>query len=278
MQTFKKHIVKEPDIRSILKPRNPSADKSDFGHALFFGGSYGKMGAAVLAARACMQTGTGLLTVFIPSSGNTILQISVPEAMTVTDVEEKYISHIPDDLSRYTAAGAGPGIGQHMATAGALNSLLKTAGKPLVLDADALNILSARPEWLSLLPENSILTPHSKEFERLSGVPCNDRPKQIEAAKSFAREYSVFLVLKGAGTVTACPDGELFVNSTGNPYMATAGSGDVLCGMILSLLAQGYSPRDSAIAGVFLHGQAGDRAVSIRRPITAGDIVDNIAF
>ncbi|MDR1763366.1 MAG: NAD(P)H-hydrate dehydratase [Dysgonamonadaceae bacterium] len=269
--------IKKDDILKIIKPRRREAHKGDFGHALFVGGSYGKMGAAVLASRACLRTGVGLLTAHIPACGNLVLQIAVPEAMCLMDREEGFISEFPADLERYSAIGVGPGLGRLPETAVAFFNFLKRAEKPLVLDADALNILSENPEWLAFVPKNSIITPHSKEFERISGVAKN-RAEQIEKAKAFSLKYGLIVVLKGAGTFIACPDGKEYVNTTGNPFMATAGSGDVLCGMILSLLAQGYSPESSAVAGVFLHGLAGDRAAEKRSPITAGDIVEAISL
>jgi NAD(P)H-hydrate epimerase len=289
--------TEESDIRSILKPRAASAHKGDFGHALFIGGSYGKMGAAILATRACLRTGVGLLTAFIPSCGNQIMQTAVPEAMCISlygssicrrighlyasnhpDSTGKYISEINEDLSKYNAVGVGPGLGLNTATVHAIHNMLNSAHRPMVIDADALNIISANPEMLPAIPENSILTPHAKEFERLSGVPCTDRQQQTESAAAFAVKHNIFVVLKGANTVIACPNGDRYINPTGNPYMATAGSGDVLCGIILSLLAQGYTPLQSALAGVFLHGRAGDLAAAERTPLIASDIVECIKF
>jgi NAD(P)H-hydrate epimerase len=269
-------FLDEKRILTILKPRKIDAHKGDFGHALFIGGSYGKMGAAVLSARACLRAGAGLLTVYIPACGYAILQTSVPEAMCLTDKRQDHISGIPKNIAEFSAVGIGPGIGQHNDTENAIADLLKISEKPLVIDADAINIISKNKNLLAEIPANSILTPHAMEFERLSGVSCKNRPAQIEAAIKFGAEHKVVIILKGAGTVIATPDGEIFTNTTGNPAMATAGSGDVLCGMILAFLAQGYSPKESAIAGVFLHGQAGDRAAKKLFTMTAGDIVEEI--
>jgi NAD(P)H-hydrate epimerase len=269
-------LIDEKLIGTILRPRRIDAHKGDFGHALFIGGSYGKMGAAVLASRACLRAGVGLLSAYIPACGYLILQISVPEAMCMTDSETEYISAIPANVSDFSAVGVGPGIGRHYATEQALFALFDTVKKPLVIDADALNLIAKNKDLLACLPKNSILTPHAMEFERLSGVSRTDRQAQIEAAVRFSAEHQVYLVLKGAGTIIATPTGAVFRNTTGNPAMATAGSGDVLCGIILSLLAQAYSPQESAMAGVFLHGWAGDRAAKNRFTITAGDIVDEL--
>jgi len=269
-------LIEDCLIHKVIKPRKNDAHKGDFGHALFMGGSYGKMGAAVLASRACLRAGAGLLTIFVPACGYLILQTAVPEAMCITDKENEYISTIPANITTYSAVGIGPGIGQHTDTERVLFQLFHTVNKPLVIDADALNIISKNKNLLDILPENSILTPHAMEFERLSGISCKNRRAQIEAAIRFSVAHKTVVVLKGAGTVIATPDGEVFTNTTGNSAMATAGSGDVLCGMILSFLAQGYSPKESALVGVFLHGKAGDRAAEKRIPVIAGDIVEEI--
>jgi len=268
--------IDETMVRSIIRPRAKDAHKGDFGHALFVGGSYGRIGAAVLASRACLRTGVGLLTSYIPACGYNIMQTAVPEAMCLTDSHPNHISEMPDDIRPYSAIGAGPGLGMDPNTIFVLHSMMSLATCPLVLDADALNIIAecGRPEDI---PENTILTPHPKEFQRLAGNYRN-RNKQIEIAQEYSRRHKVIVVLKGAGTVVACPDGHAFINTTGNPWMATAGSGDALCGIILALLAQGYSPRESAVAGVYLHGLAGDRAASTGAPIIASDIIDSISI
>ena len=242
-----------------LKNRGKFSHKGTYGHALFIGGSYGKMGAAVLASRACLHTGVGLLTVHSPECGVNVLQCAVPEAMCLPDKEYSYVSLLTEDLSPYSAIGGGCGLGTEPETSKVLKYLLEEAKQPLVLDADALNILATHPDLIKLLPANTIITPHPKEFERLTGA-YSSRFEQIVKAQAFSKKHSIFVALKGAYTAVICPDSEVHFNSTGNPGMAKGGSGDILCGMILSLLAQGYSPKESAILGVFLHGQAGDKA------------------
>lgn len=244
------------DIHLHKRPR--FAHKGTFGHALLVAGSYGKMGAATLATKACLKMGCGLVTTHIPSCGYEILQISIPEAMASIDKEMKLISSIPCS-EKYSAIGIGPGIGTEETTVQALLQFFKENQKPLVLDADALNILSTHEEMWQYIPENTILTPHPKEFDRLTHNHTSSYERFLTLAK-FAKERKCIVVLKGHYTCTATPSGELFFNSTGNSNMATAGSGDVLTGVILSLLAQHYSPKEAAINGVFLHGLAGDES------------------
>ncbi len=250
-------ILKE-DIAPIILKRKKFDHKGIFGHGLLISGSYGKMGAAILSAKAALRTGIGLLTCHIPWGGNSIMQISVPEAMTESDSSEKNISDKPL-TDRYDAVGIGPGIGTSAETGEVLHNLLKTCRKPLVIDADALNILSLNPKWNMILNENIILTPHPKEFERLT-KPAENSYKRLQNQIKFSVDYNCFIVLKGAYTSVTTPEGKAYFNSTGNPGMATGGSGDVLTGIVLSLLAQGYSPEKSALAAVFLHGMAGDIA------------------
>ncbi len=268
--------VDEAHIRSITKKRQRFSHKGTFGHALIIAGSYGKIGAAVLAGKACLRSGAGLITLSIPRCGYHIMQSVFPEAMVVTDPEPDLISDYPD-LSKYASVGVGPGLGTAAATVSALHRLLSEYRGPLVLDADALNILAAQSDWLDILPENSILTPHPKEFERLAGE-SSDHFSRLEKLRKFASRYRVIVCLKGANTAIALPDGSVFFNSTGNAGMATAGSGDVLTGMITGLLAQGYRPEDAAILGVYKHGMAGDKASEIRSEasIIATDIIDTI--
>jgi ADP-dependent NAD(P)H-hydrate dehydratase / NAD(P)H-hydrate epimerase len=270
------HYVTGEDARGIYRPRKKFSHKGDYGHALLVCGSYGKMGAAVLSARACMRAGAGLLTVAVPACGMNILQTAVPEAMAVSSEEERLISGMID-CSKYHAIGAGPGIGTAKQTQGALKLLIQNSSVPLVLDADALNILSENRTWLGFLPPFSILTPHPKEFERLAGKWENDE-ERLKMQIEFSRRYKVYVVLKGAHTSIACPDGEVYFNSTGNPGMATAGTGDVLTGIITGLLAQKYDPKQGAVLGVYLHGLAGDIAAQKRSPeaMVAGDVVGRL--
>jgi len=263
-------------VSPMVKKREKFSHKGTYGHALFIGGSYGKMGSVVLAAKAILRTGVGLLTCHIPASGNDILQIAVPEAMVSADKSDHFIGDIPD-LSPYSAIGVGPGLGTNAALFGMISALLGKCDKPLVLDADALNIISLNKDWLQKLPKNSVLTPHPKEFERLTGCLETDF-NRLQRQIGFSQKYHCIVVLKGAHTSITSPDGSVWFNSTGNPGMATAGSGDVLTGIILSLLAQKYSPLDAAILGVYLHGLAGDKAsfISGQESMIASDIVSNI--
>ena len=242
----------------ILK-RDKFAHKGSFGKALLICGSKGKIGAAVLAARGCLRSGAGLVTIHAPSCGLDILQTAVPEAMVSVDEHPDYLTMLPD-LEGFTGIGVGPGIGQNDLTVGALSELISKFNKPMVLDADALNILSKNRRVLTKLPKGSILTPHVKEFERLFGKTDHDFERN-ELQRKFAVELGLFIILKGAHTAIACPDGTCWFNSTGNPGMATGGSGDVLTGILCGLLAQGYDPKTSCLLGVFLHGRAADIAI-----------------
>ncbi|MBW6497867.1 MAG: NAD(P)H-hydrate dehydratase [Bacteroidales bacterium] len=253
-------LLEGRDVRPFYRPRQKFAHKGHFGHALLLAGSYGKAGAAILAAAAALRTGAGLLTAHLPSGLVSVMQSSLPEAMCIADEGHSIITH-PGDVSLYNAIGVGPGIGKDPQTANALKLLIQNSVNPLVIDADGLNLLAENPTWLSFLPGGSILTPHPKEFERLAGKYSDDY-ERLEIARAFALKYQVYLVLKGAHTMVVSPSGQTFFNSTGNPGMATAGSGDVLTGIILGWLAQGYSPLHSALMGVFLHGLAGDVACS----------------
>jgi hydroxyethylthiazole kinase-like uncharacterized protein yjeF len=246
-------------ICSVFRPRNRFAHKGSFGHALIIGGSYGKMGAAVLATKACMSTGAGLTTAFIPKCGYAIMQTSAPEAMALVDEEETHLTNLPDDIEKFSAIGIGPGTGTHAQTQHLLSFVVRRYRKPLVIDADGLNCLALNKQWLSQLPPHSVLTPHPKEFDRLFGDHANDF-ERIEKAKKKAREHNVLVVLKGHRSFIAVPEGPCYFNSTGNAGMAKGGSGDVLTGILASLLAQGYSPADAALLGVYIHGWAGDFA------------------
>lgn len=265
-------VPEQGDIHSLLKPRKKFDHKGTFGHALLIAGSYGKMGAVVFGARAALRSGAGLLTVHVPQCGYEIMQSSVPEAMVSVDENEKIFSSLPD-IKNFSAIGIGPGIGQDKKTIKALTSLLETAGKPLVIDADALNILGANRELIHLLPKNSILTPHPKEFERLVGNFRNDF-ERLQKQIDFSVKTGTIVVLKGAHSSIATPEGKVYFNNTGNPGMATGGSGDVLTGVLTALLAQGYSGLDSALIGSWVHGLAGDRAAAHfgQISLTASDI------
>ena len=247
-------------IGTLLKSRPKFGHKGTFGHALLIVGSYGKMGAAILSSTACIRSGAGLLSVHIPKCGYEIMQISVPEAMASIDQHQYYLSEIPK-LRNYKAIGIGCGLDKKKTSRAALKELLKKATQPLVLDADALNILSQQPDWYDLIPPNSILTPHPKEFERLFGK-TEHHFDRIQLQINEAQKRGIIIVLKGAHTSIATPDGNCFFNSTGNPGMGTGGSGDVLTGIITGLLAQNYPAVEAAILGVYVHGLAGDLAAA----------------
>ena len=247
-------------IQDIYKPRQPFSHKGNFGHALLMVGSHGKIGAAVLAGRACLRSGVGLLTVLVPGCGYEIMQTSLPEAMVLTDADERIHTTLPaGGVDKYSVLGVGPGIGTDERTAGLLRELLGVYQKPMVIDADALNILAKHPDRMASLPPYSILTPHPREFERLFGASPDDYSR-LDKAREMARKYRCIIVLKGHYTFVAMPGGKGYFNSTGNAGMAKGGSGDALTGILTALLAQNYSPGEAALLGVNLHGLAGDIA------------------
>lgn len=246
-------------ISSIYRPRPEFAHKGNFGHALLMGGAYGKIGAILLAALACLRAGAGLTSVFLPKCGYTIIQSQAPAAMVITDKKENYITEIPP-LSYFSSVGIGPGLGKEKETQKAVIEIIKKAQLPLVIDADALNCLSLHPEALHSLPSHSILTPHPKEFERLFGKTENDFERMQKAVEK-AKELSVIILLKGHHTLVATPEGKAYFNCTGNAGLAKGGSGDVLTGILTALLAQQYVPVEAALLGVFLHGFAADLAI-----------------
>ena len=270
-------LIDDTIIHPIYKPRNRFAHKGNFGHALLVAGSYGKIGAAVLSAKACLRSGVGLLSCHIPKCGYDILQSTVPEAMVMTDFNSSFNTKVEEDLSMFEAIGIGPGIGPASETKKMLQEIFNSYRKPVVLDADALNIISSDKKLLKQIPPDSILTPHPKEFERLFGESDNDFDR-IELALQKAKELNCVIVLKGHYTLITTSDGRTFFNSTGNAGMATAGSGDVLTGILTGLLAQGYSSIETAILGVYLHGVAGDFASKefSMEAMVAGDIITNL--
>jgi len=274
MRTHSIYIDRK-EIFKRYKPMKHATHKGVQGHVLLIGGSYGKMGSICLSSKAALKTGCGLVTVFIPKCGYEILQISIPEVMTITDDHEKNISNIQFEIIPQ-AIGIGPGLGQEKETQNALHKLLKTNKIPLVIDADALNILSKNRDWISLLTPKTILTPHPKELERLLGYWNSEEQKMIMAL-DFALVNNVILVMKGAPT--RITDGKtIFENSTGNAALATAGTGDVLTGMITSLLAQNYQPIDAALLGVYLHGLTSEIALfeTGYESFIASDVISNL--
>ena len=264
-------FIKKKDIQPKIKIREKFSHKGSYGHALIFAGSKDMAGAAVLSSEAALRSGAGLVTVHSASCNRIILQTAVPEVIFESDNHENYISEFRD-LSKYDAIAIGPGINQANETALFLKSILGACERPVVLDADALNLIAANRNLLQLIPENSILTPHPKEFERLFGKSTNSF-ERLQTASEIAQNQKIIIVLKGAYTQIFLPDGRIFFNSTGNPGMATAGSGDVLTGIMVGLLAQGYQPQDAALTGVFLHGLAADLIPETEETMLASDII-----
>lgn len=265
--------IDRKEILKRFKPIDKHAHKGTQGHALLVGGSYGKIGSVCLSAKACLKSGAGLVTAYVPKCGCDIVQIAIPEIMVATD---DYLEHIisihykiePD------AIGIGMGMGQHPDTQHAFFNFIKMNQLPLVIDADGLNVLSQNKEWLKLLPNDTILTPHLKELERLIGTWDSEENK-LEKVKYFSTEYNVIVVVKGAPTLIVDKE-TVFENTSGNQALATAGSGDVLTGIITSFLAQNYKPIDAAILGVYLHGLTADIAVPEigYHSFIASDIID----
>ncbi len=267
-------ITEAAEMQALVRPRRRFAYKNDFGHALLIAGSDGMAGASILAARACLRSGVGLLTVHAPVCNHDILQTAVPEAMVQNDVHERYFAG-PTDLDNYQAVAIGPGLGMEEDTALATFDQVGDCFIPLVLDADAINLFGLHRNSLNRIPKRSILTPHIGELERIIGR-CGDSFVRLVKAKELATYLQSYIVLKGAYTVVITPEGHFYFNPTGNPGMATGGSGDVLTGVILALLAQGYPPEHAARLGVYVHGLAGDIACRNKGEIgmTAGDIAD----
>ncbi|TNF25309.1 MAG: NAD(P)H-hydrate dehydratase [Bacteroidetes bacterium] len=246
------------EVRPLIRKRAKFSHKGTFGHALLLSGSRGKMGAAQLAASATMRSGAGRLTVHVPTCGLDIIQLSLREAMCTVDPHGHFITELPD-LEPYDAIAIGPGIGTDAQTANVLRELLSQCKVPLVIDADGLNILANNPDWLHLLPPNTILTPHPKEFERLVGK-WGSSMERLQLQRELSEKYGVIVVLKGAHTSISVPTGNVHFNATGNPGMASAGVGDVLTGVVLGLLSQGYEPEVAAIIAVHVHGFSADIA------------------
>ncbi len=269
-----KYLITKDLIKNIFRPRRKFSHKGTFGHALLIAGSYGKIGAAVLSARACLRSGAGLLTVHLPQCGYEIMQVSNPETMVTVDANEKMIGDMIG-TENFSSVGIGPGIGTEQITQKMLYGLLTKSSQSLVIDADALNILGQEKKWLDQIPANSILTPHPKEFERIAGR-SNDDFERHELQVAFSKKFKVYVILKGAHTCITTPSGESYFNNTGNPGMAKGGSGDVLTGIITGILAQKYSPLETGLLSVYIHGLAGDLAKNVlgETAMRAGDICD----
>ena len=251
------YLTYNEDVQPLYKFRDNFSHKGNFGHSLIVGGSFGKMGAVSLASRAALTIGSGLVTAYIPKCGYQALQTALPEVMVEVDAENEL--EFFNSKIKATTVGVGIGMGTSTKTADGLKQFLQKNKLPLVVDADAINLLSKNKSLLKLLPENSVLTPHPKEFERLAGKWKNDYDK-LDKLKAISKKYKLIVVLKGAYTVIV-DQGKLFFNSTGNPALATAGSGDVLTGIITGLIAQHYTPINAAILGVYLHGKTAELAM-----------------
>lgn len=268
------HTITKETIQQIYRPRQTFTHKGTFGHGLIIGGEYGKIGAVLLASKACLHVGAGLVRIYTPNCGYIPLQTAFPEAMVITDQNEKYITQIPSQIPS-TAIGIGPGLGTNTKTVQAFYQFLQEVKHPLVIDADGLNILSQNPSWISQLPNRTVLTPHPKELQRLIGS-WEDEFHLLEKVKTFSNEHKVIVLIKGA--YSKIVDGNnVFINTTGNPGMATAGSGDVLTGLITGLLAQNYSPLQATLLGVYLHGFSGDLAYKAHKnyhTITASSLIE----
>ncbi len=270
------YLTEKQDIQNILKPRRKFSHKGTYGHLLLVAGGKGMAGAAVLGAKAALRSGAGLVTVHGPKCNRAIVQTSIPEAIFSFNNNKKFITAV-HDLQKYSAIAVGPGIGVNTFSKEMLVQLLSEIQQPCVFDADALNLLGFHPELRELLPKGSIITPHKKEFERMFGASANSSEELILAIEK-AKEFEIVIVLKGAYTRVILPDGKVYFNPTGNSGMATGGTGDVLTGIIGSLLAQGYSSENAALAGVYIHGLAGNLALESESEtsLIAGDIVGKL--
>ncbi len=268
--------LEEKEIADSLKKRSKFGHKGIFGHAFIVAGSLDMAGAAILSGMAALRSGTGLVTVHSCAANRIIVQTAIPEVIFQSDESTDFISNVEISESLNSIA-IGPGIGLHPETAKMIHNLLKKLEKPCILDADALNIISRNKDLLLLIPKNSILSPHPKEFERLFGK-CNSTYERITKASEMAQQFGFIIILKGAYSLVALPNGNLIFNSTGNSGMATGGSGDVLTGILAGLMAQGYTPEETATMGIFIHGCSGDLALEQQseESLIAGDIIKMI--
>lgn len=270
-------LLEENQIRSLLKTRNDFAHKGEMGNALIIAGSYGMAGAAILATKACLRAGVGKVTTHTPKRNYSIMQTAVPEAVMQMDHEETYFSEAVD-TEDFDALGIGPGLGVSESSAIAMISQIRRAQCGVVIDADALNMLANHRAWMQQLPKNIIMTPHPLEFDRLCGTPANGDYERLQQARNMAQALQAYIVLKGHYTMICLPTGDVCFNSTGNSGMATAGSGDVLTGILTALLARGYTQEEACKIGVYLHGLAGDLAARKvgKESLIANDIISNL--
>lgn len=267
-------LLEEKDIRRLMMIRGDFAHKGSMGNALLIAGSYGMSGAAILATKACLRAGVGKVTTHTPKRNYDIMQISVPEAVLQMDHEETYFSE-PVETEMYDALGIGPGLGMNENSAIALIAQIRRTTCPLVIDADALNILSSHRAWMQQLPKGIIMTPHPKELDRLLGSPSTNCYERLTKASELAERLQAYIILKGHYSALCLPDGHIEFNSTGNSGMATAGSGDVLTGIITALVARGYKQADACRIGMYLHGLAGDLAMKEvgKESLIASDLI-----
>lgn len=271
-------LTKHDEVRTLLKPRHKFAHKGTMGHALLIAGKRNMAGAALLASKACLRTGAGKLTLHTPESNADIILASLPETVLHAESKSNHFSR-PFNATSFDAIGIGPGIGTNEETAQAFIEQIRLSSSYTVIDADAINILSKHIGWMHQLPQGCILTPHKKELAGLIG-PARNSLEELQKACELAAKHKVYIIIKGAYSIIITPEGRCHFNSTGNPGMATAGSGDVLTGIILSLLAQGYTPHTASLLGTYLHGLAGDIAADklCEESLIASDIIDNIPF
>ena len=251
-------FTEEKEMRRLLKKRSRFDHKGLVGHALLIAGKKGMAGAAIISGKACMRGGVGKLTIHTPEYNTRILQETVPEAIMHVDVDPNCFSQ-SFDASEYDAMAIGPGVGTSSYTIQAFIEQVSMTKCPMVLDADALNILGSHRGWISQLPRRCILTPHKKELFGLISTTRNSY-EELERTRELAVRQQIYILIKGAYSAVVTPEGNVFFNPTGNPGMATAGAGDVLTGIILALLAQSYVPEAALRLGVYLHGLAGDLA------------------
>ena len=269
------YVLEESDVRSRLLHRDDFAHKGNMGNALIVAGSYGMSGAAILVTRACLRSGAGKVTVHTPKKNYGVMQISVPEAVLHMDHEETAFTEAVD-TDGFDALGIGPGLGCQETTAIAMIAQIRRAQCPIVADADALNILASHRAWMQQLPKGIIMTPHPKELDRLTGSPANADFERLHRTRELAQSLQAYVILKGHNSALCLPDGQVLFNPTGNSGMATAGSGDVLTGIITALLARGYHQQNACMVGMYLHGLAGDLAAKDlgKESLVAGDIIN----
>ncbi len=286
-------MITKKEIRPLFVPRSRDSHKGTYGHLLLIGGSAGKVGAILMSGRAALRSGAGLVTVALPDKAFRKLSKNFLELMYESQpstpggtLSRRGGKKIIQLLKGKSAVGMGPGMGNNADTKAILGQVLKKCEQPIVLDADALNLLAADKKELgpllklrARLRSSTIVTPHPGEMARLAGTTIEKvQANRQGVAREFATQHHIFVVLKGYRTVVADPEGHLFINSTGNPAMATAGMGDVLTGLLVSLLAQGFSPLNATLAAVYIHGRAGDRVARRLgdRGLLAGDVIEEI--